>query len=217
MTQPRSSLLRRFWSGYLHVHTPWILVSLVLMIIEGSALGALSYLLKPLFDTVFTANGASALYLVGFAILGLFVLRAFTTVTSRTLIAVISQKVSAVMQADLLRHILTLDGQFFQEHSPGVLIERVQGDTLAVQGIWSTLLTGIGRDLLGMVALFNDMQSLLALVYDRETGAMRLLLTDASIATIGQSCGFSDQSAFARQFKHTVGMSPRDYRAMATS
>lgn len=31
--------------------------------------------------------------------------------------------------------------------------------------------------LLGMVALFNGMQSSLALVYDRETGAMRLLLT----------------------------------------
>ena len=154
MTQPRSSLFRRFWSGYMHPHTPWIVVSLVLMIIEGSALGALSYLLKPLFDTVFTPNGASALYLVGFAILGLFLLRAVTTVTSRTLIAVISQKVSAVLQADLLRHILTLDGQFYQSHSPGVLIERVQGDTMAVQGIWSTLLTGIGRDLLGMAALF---------------------------------------------------------------
>ena len=51
----------------------------------------------------------------------------------------------------------------------------------------------------------------------RIEAAMRLLLTDASIATIGQSCGFSDQSAFARQFKHTVGMTPRDYRAMAAS
>ena len=35
-----------------------------------------------------------------------------------------------------------------------MLIERVQGDTAAVQGIWSALVTGIGRDLLGLVALF---------------------------------------------------------------
>lgn len=45
--------------------------------------------------------------------------------------------------------------------------------------------------------------------------AMRLLHTGASIAEIGQACGFSDQSAFARQFKCTVGMPPRDYRALA--
>ena len=45
--------------------------------------------------------------------------------------------------------------------------------------------------------------------------AMRMLHGGASIAEIGQACGFSDQSAFARQFKNTVGMPPRDYRALA--
>ncbi|MCD9005900.1 AraC family transcriptional regulator [Luteimonas sp. XNQY3] len=45
--------------------------------------------------------------------------------------------------------------------------------------------------------------------------AMHLLLhTDTSIAEIGQACGFSDQSAFARQFKSIVGMPPREYRAL---
>lgn len=48
----------------------------------------------------------------------------------------------------------------------------------------------------------------------RIEAAMRMLHSDASIAEIGQICGFSDQSAFARQFKSTVGMPPRDYRAM---
>jgi len=46
--------------------------------------------------------------------------------------------------------------------------------------------------------------------------AARLLQTRASIAEIGQTCGFSDQSAFARQFKATVGMPPRDYRALVS-
>jgi AraC-like DNA-binding protein len=45
--------------------------------------------------------------------------------------------------------------------------------------------------------------------------AMRLLQqTDLSIAQISQSCGYADQSAFARQFKATVSMSPRVYRNM---
>lgn len=42
--------------------------------------------------------------------------------------------------------------------------------------------------------------------------AMRLLRESGSIAGIGQRCGFSDQSAFARQFKATVGMTPSEYR-----
>jgi len=47
--------------------------------------------------------------------------------------------------------------------------------------------------------------------------AMRRLHGDESVAAIGLACGFADQSAFARQFKATVGMTPRDYRAMAAA
>jgi len=49
----------------------------------------------------------------------------------------------------------------------------------------------------------------------RIDAAMRMLARPGSIAAIGQACGFSDQSAFARQFKAMVGMSPRDYRLFA--
>ena len=46
----------------------------------------------------------------------------------------------------------------------------------------------------------------------RIDAAMNLLQGDDSIAAIGQACGFSDQSAFSRQFKASVGATPRDYR-----
>lgn len=48
----------------------------------------------------------------------------------------------------------------------------------------------------------------------RIDAAMCLLQKESSIAEVGLACGFADQSAFARQFKATVGMSPRDYRQL---
>lgn len=48
----------------------------------------------------------------------------------------------------------------------------------------------------------------------RIEAAMRELCGEASIAEVGLACGFTDQSAFARQFKAMVGMAPRDYRAL---
>ena len=53
-----------------------------------------------------------------------------------------------------------------------------------------------------------------ALAKLRIEAAMRELHGPARIAEIGLACGFADQSAFARQFKALVGMSPRDYRAL---
>lgn len=47
--------------------------------------------------------------------------------------------------------------------------------------------------------------------------AIGLLQGDATVATVGQACGFEDQSAFARQFKATTGMTPRDYRKLAAA
>ena len=147
-------LFRRLWSGYLRPHWALMTLAFLFMVIEGATLGALSYLLKPLFDRVFAPGGQSALVWVGLAILSLFVVRAVTSILSKTLLSKIAQTTSRAMQIDLLRHILTLDGGFFQTNPPGALMERVQGDTLAVQGVWTALLTGVGRDMVALISLF---------------------------------------------------------------
>jgi ATP-binding cassette subfamily B protein/subfamily B ATP-binding cassette protein MsbA len=151
---PSRELLGRFWRGYLRPHLPLLLVAFFLMALEGSTLGLLSFMIKPLFDQVFAAGGADALIWVGGAILGLFVLRAITSVLGRWLLTRVNQKAAAQMQADLVRHLLTLDGSFFQTNSPGTLIERVQGDTVGAQGAATMVITGFGRDVVALTGLF---------------------------------------------------------------
>ena len=40
-----------------------------------------------------------------------------------------------------------------------------------------------------------------------------LRYTDKSIADIADECGFTDASYFAKSFKSSFGISPKDYRA----
>jgi ATP-binding cassette subfamily B protein/subfamily B ATP-binding cassette protein MsbA len=148
-------LFGRLWREYLHVHKGTMALAFVFMFVEGASLGALSYLLEPLFDRVFVGGDANGIWTVGGMIMGLFALRATTTVVNRSLLTRVAQKTSTAMQVDLLRHILALDGAFFQKNPPGALIERVQGDTNAVQMVWSTLITGVGRDVVALFALFG--------------------------------------------------------------
>ncbi len=147
-------MARWFWRTYLHHQKGLLFLAFLIMVIEGSTLGALSYMLEPLFDQVFGAGGEASLWPIGLMIFGLFALRGVTSLLSKTLMARIGQQVAARMQADLLRHILRLDMGFFQQNAPGKLIERVQGDTLAVQGIWAALLMGVGRDFVSLIGLF---------------------------------------------------------------
>lgn len=157
-TDPRYAsrrLFARLWRGYLHAHWPLMVLALAVMVVEGSTLGALSWMLEPLFDRAFMGGEAGLIWGMGAAILGLFVIRAGALIASRTLLTRISLATSSAMQVDLTRHILTLDQGFFQLNPPGALIERVQGDTIAVQGVWSTFITGAGRDTVSLVALFG--------------------------------------------------------------
>lgn len=147
-------LFGRMWRSYLVKQWPKMALAMLLMVIEGSTLGALSWMLEPLFDKVFVAGQSSMIWWVGGAIFGLFLLRAVTSVGSRTMLSSVAQTSSAEMQVDLVRHMLSLDQKFFQDNSPGALIERVQGDTLAVQGVWQTFITGAGRDAIALVSLF---------------------------------------------------------------
>jgi ATP-binding cassette subfamily B protein/subfamily B ATP-binding cassette protein MsbA len=131
-----------------------MVLAFLVMSVEGSTLGLLAYLLEPLFDQVFAPGGSDVLIWVGGAILALFLTRAATSVIGRWLLARVNQAAAGQMQADLVRHLLTLDASFFQENSPGTLIERVQGDTIAAQGAATMVISGVGRDLIALSGLF---------------------------------------------------------------
>ncbi|MBK1814707.1 AraC family transcriptional regulator [Luteolibacter yonseiensis] len=49
-----------------------------------------------------------------------------------------------------------------------------------------------------------------------DAACQRLAGTDEAIAQIALACGYSDQSAFSRQFKQAVGISPMAYRKKIT-
>ena len=126
---------------------------MLLMVIEGSTLGLLSYMLQPMFDVVFVDGQSDKAFLVALAILALFVVRAFSGLTQRVLMTRTSYIASTELQIDLLGHTLELDNGFHSRTSPGTLIERVQGDVGSIQGLWNIIITGTGRDLISLVSL----------------------------------------------------------------
>ena len=148
-------LLKWLWHRYLRKHAGPMSVAVVLMAIEGSMLGALSYMLIPMFDQIFVAGNSDAIWLVGFGILGIFFTRALTSVGQKLILSRVAQRTQAEMQRGLMAHLMTLDTLFHQKHPPGYLIERVQGDVRAIGKVWQQLILGAGRDAVSLVALFS--------------------------------------------------------------
>lgn len=147
--------MRWLWKDYLRNHMGKLALAVLCMILEGSTLGAMAKLMEPMFDRVFVAGDSSMLLVVGFVLLGIFVLRAFTSVASKVLLTRISQRSAADMRIDLLDRMMQQDGAFHQTHPPGFLVQRVQSDVNAVGDVWRAVITGAGRDFIGLLVLLG--------------------------------------------------------------
>ena len=141
------------WRTYLKPQRVWIGIALFLMAIEGSMLGALSYIVQPMFDKVFIAGDRGAVGWVALAIGSIFVIRAISAFGHRTLMQGAGLRIITEMQKDMVAHLVTLDSRFFQANPPGTLIERVRGDTTQANNIWAVVLGVVGRDIISLIAL----------------------------------------------------------------
>ncbi|MCG7574411.1 ABC transporter ATP-binding protein/permease [Phaeobacter sp. CNT1-3] len=148
-------LLLWLWHGYLKQYIGWLVLAIALMAIEGGMLGAMSWMMQPMFDQVFVAGTPGAIWWVGAAFLGIFTLRGVSSIGQKALLAYISQKSAAKLRTDMLAHLMGQDGGFHQAHPPGFLIQRVQGDVEAINQVWGVVITGAGRDLMALIILLG--------------------------------------------------------------
>jgi len=155
VTDGRPGLFAWLWRGYLAPHWRWLALALVLMAIEGGTLGVFAAMMQPMFDDIFVAGKTEALWLVGLVIMGVFVTRAITSIGQRVILTRINELSAGALRADLLAHLMRLDGSFHLAHPPGLLIERVQGDVAGINRIWAGIITGLGRDLVAVIVLFG--------------------------------------------------------------
>jgi ABC-type multidrug transport system fused ATPase/permease subunit len=150
---PRGLLLW-VWRGYLSKHWRLLIVAMIFMALEGGMFGALSYMMKPMFDRVFVGGEADAILWVGLLFLGIFIVRAVASIVQKVLLTRISQLSVADIRQDLLAHLMVLDTAYHQTHSPGYLMQRVEGDVDAISKVWRTIITGAGRDVIALISLF---------------------------------------------------------------
>ena len=125
-------LFKWLWQGYLRKHARLIAVALVFMFIEGSMLGALAYMMQPMFDNVFVGGDGDMLYVIAAVVIGIFFIRAVSGVLQKILLSRVAMLTASAVRQDLLAKMMKQGGEFHQTHPPGYLIQRVQGDVGAV-------------------------------------------------------------------------------------
>jgi ATP-binding cassette, subfamily B, bacterial MsbA len=156
-------IARWIWDSFVRHRMSLIGLAIALMVVEALMLGAFSYLVQPMFDDVLVQGDKARVYVVAFAMAAVFIGRGLARLAHKAVMTYQAEGATAELQAMLLAHLTRLDIGFFKRNAPGILIERVRGDSEALRRVFQGLITGFGRDgaavivLLG-VALWTDWQ-----------------------------------------------------------
>lgn len=154
-TKPKSAreLLGWLWKGYLRQHLPLLGFAMVFMFIQGAMVGAVSYMMQPMFDDVLVNGKTQALGWISVAFLLIFSVRGAAGVVQKVAMTRIAQLTAAHLRTDLLKRLIRQDISFHQTHPPGFLIQRVQSDVNSVNNVWRAIVTGAGRDAFSLIFL----------------------------------------------------------------
>jgi ATP-binding cassette subfamily B protein len=191
---------RRLLGAYLRPQWPRMAL-LTLLILAGIALQLISPQIIGYFLDA-TQTGAATPALVAAALLFMVVSMARHGVTLAT-VAVsldVGWQATNALRRDLLHHVLRLDLAFHKTHTPGELVERVDGDVVALGTFFAEFLVRVAANLLLiggillLVARTNALAGAALLLYVGVTGLALLL-----VQRIGAARWHAARAAWADQ------------------
>lgn len=132
-------------------------LALVVALLAGIALQLLNpQLLRSVIDGALAGEPSSALVPLAAAFIGVAILHQVAAIIATWLAEDVGWRATNRLRADLTAHVLDLDMGFHSSHSPGHLIERVDGDVTALSNFFSAMVVkvvGNGLLILGIVVL----------------------------------------------------------------
>src|SRR5690349_12348961 len=153
---PVSTFDRALLAAYLRPEWPRAAL-LGLVLVAGIALQlANPQIAKAFIDRAQAGEPLRQLIWIALLFLGVALLAQAATVAETYVAEDLGWRTTNALRADLTRHVLALDASFHAEHSPGDLIERIDGDVSAIADFFARFVVqvlGSGVFLLGVLAL----------------------------------------------------------------
>jgi subfamily B ATP-binding cassette protein MsbA len=149
---------------------PYFIGAMVCMILFGGTNGVMPFLVRYIFDDIFTARNQAMLQALPLVIIAVFVFRGVCGFASSYLSDYVSNRVINDLRDDLNGHIQDLSLSFFNENATGTVLSRVTSDVYVVGNsvtgsVASVLKDGVSLIVLICVAFYQDwMLALIAFV-----------------------------------------------------
>ncbi|WP_025300642.1 ABC transporter ATP-binding protein [Candidatus Endolissoclinum faulkneri] len=172
-------LLFRLWKTFVQVYAKWLVYATIAMVMVALTTAVTAWLMDPIVDKVFVERNYSMLWLVSFAVMITFAVKALASFFQEALLAKVGGRIVADVQLRLFIHIINQDIAFFQSQSTGVLVSHFTVNVQALRQTASSAIVGLIRDGLSAIFLFGVM-----IYQDWQLSLIALLITPITILPI---------------------------------
>lgn len=159
--QPRRmsdrEIAQRILRNYLRPHWPKLLAAVVCMALTAATTGASAYMLKPIIDSIFGDKNPAALWPLAITVMIVFIIKGFSSYGQAVILNNVGRLVIAELQVRMFRNRVRADLATFHDTTSGRMVSHFTNDVQSMYGAVSNGVTGIGRDLLSLVALLGVM------------------------------------------------------------
>ncbi|WP_343716403.1 ABC transporter ATP-binding protein [Inquilinus sp.] len=159
--QPRRmsdrEIAQRLLRNYIRPHWPKVVAALTCMALTAATTAASAWVMKPVIDEIFTEKNGTLLWPLAMAVLAIFVVKGITGYAQGVILNNVGRLIIAELQVRMFRNRVRADLATFHETTSGRMVSHFTNDVQSMYGAVATGITGIGRDLLSLVALIGVM------------------------------------------------------------
>lgn len=167
--------------GYLGPYKLRLLVSLAALIVSAGISLVFPQVIGQVIDSVFVSGDSARLDNITLALLGVFLLRSFTTLIENYNLSYIGENIVTDVRKQLFRHIQMLSLGFFTSRRVGELVSRMSSDVTVMRGA----ITGNLNTLLQQSVILIGSIGLMVVLNWRLTAFLLVLLPIIMIAGFG--------------------------------
>jgi subfamily B ATP-binding cassette protein MsbA len=149
----KSSLYRRLLRYLRPYWWPYFAFAIVCMLLFSATNGAMPFLVRFIFDDVFTNKNEDVLRVLPFVIIGVFLLRGLVSFGSTYLTEYVGQRIVADIRTELNNHIQHLSLSFFNRTPTGTIVSRVTNDVALVRAALVDAVAAVLKDASSLVVL----------------------------------------------------------------
>lgn len=132
---------------------PHFSVAVVCMVLFSATNGAMPFLVRHIFDDVFSAKDDFALKVLPGVIIVIFLLRGLVGYSGTYLTAYVGQRIVADLRNEVTRHLQSLSLSYFNKTPTGTIVSRVTSDVALVRAALTDAVAAVLKDAFSLVIL----------------------------------------------------------------